>query len=56
MIKNKENFIKFCKQTIHRDGIDDLLEWLDQTDFSPPLQAVNFMEIMQEAYAHIPLM
>lgn len=33
MIKNKENFIKFCKQTIHRDGIDDLLEWLDQTDF-----------------------
>lgn len=30
---NKETFIKLCHQWIKRDGIDELLEWLETTDF-----------------------
>ncbi len=29
----KEKFISYCKQDIHRDGIDDLLAWLEKSDF-----------------------
>lgn len=31
--KNKEQFIEICKATIHRDGIDALLDYLDKSDF-----------------------
>lgn len=29
----KERFISLCRETIHRDGLDDLLDWLDRSDF-----------------------
>lgn len=31
--KQKETFIGLCKQHIHRDGLDDLLNWLETSDF-----------------------
>ncbi len=31
--ENKEKFKKLCKDLIKREGIDDLLEWLETTDF-----------------------
>ena len=31
-IANKDRFIKLCK-TVHREGMDELLEWLEKTDF-----------------------
>lgn len=31
--ENKEIFIKLCHQWIKREGIDDLLNWLETTDF-----------------------
>ena len=29
----KQEFIKRCKDNIHRDGVDDLLGWLQKSDF-----------------------
>lgn len=29
----KENYLEICKNKIHRDGIDNLLRWLEQSDF-----------------------
>lgn len=29
---NRERFLSLC-QTVHRDGIEDLLSWLDESDF-----------------------
>lgn len=31
--ENKEKFQKLCHMWIHREGIDELLEWLNTTDF-----------------------
>lgn len=31
--KNKQKFIELCHKYIHREGINELLEWLEQTDF-----------------------
>lgn len=31
--KNKQRFIELCHTYIHREGINELLEWLEQTDF-----------------------
>lgn len=33
MENNKERFMKICRSEIHRDGIENLLAWLEQTDF-----------------------
>lgn len=30
---NKETFLSICKNDIQRDGIDDLLSWVEQSDF-----------------------
>ena len=30
---NKKQFIEICKREIHRDGIDDLLSYLEKSDF-----------------------
>lgn len=29
----KEKFISICKQEIHREGLDELLAWLEKSDF-----------------------
>lgn len=31
--ENKERFLKICRENIHRDGIEDLLDWLCKSDF-----------------------
>ena len=31
--QNKEEFLKIAKENIKREGIDDLLKWLESTDF-----------------------
>lgn len=31
--KNKEEFLTLCKENIHREGIDRLLGWLEDSDF-----------------------
>lgn len=30
---NKEEFLQICREVIHRDGIEDLLAWLEKSDF-----------------------
>lgn len=31
--KNKERFVAYCREYIHRDGLDALLSYLEKTDF-----------------------
>lgn len=33
MENNKERFMEICRNEIRRDGISELLEWLEKTDF-----------------------
>lgn len=33
IVKAKQRFIYICKTYIHRDGINDLLDWLEKSDF-----------------------
>lgn len=33
LTNNKNRFIELCKTNIHRDGIDELLDWLNKSDF-----------------------
>ena len=33
MTHNKEVFVKYCNEYIHREGIEKLLDYLDQCDF-----------------------
>ena len=30
---NKETFLSICREDIKRDGIEDLLKWLEDSDF-----------------------
>lgn len=32
-MNNKETFLSICQKEIHRDGINDLLAWLEKSDF-----------------------
>lgn len=32
-MKNKETFLTLCRENIKRDGIDSLIEWLENSDF-----------------------
>lgn len=31
--QQKEQFLDICRNTIHRDGLEDLLDWLMKADF-----------------------
>ena len=31
--KNKQTFLTICRNNIHRNGIEDLINWLEDTDF-----------------------
>lgn len=39
---NKEKFLQICKNYIRRDGIDDLLQWLEKSDFFYAPASRNF--------------
>lgn len=40
--KNREEFISLCKEHIKREGIDNLLSYLDTTDFFTAPSSTNF--------------
>ncbi len=33
IIENKQEFLKIARENIHREGLEDLLKWLESTDF-----------------------
>ena len=41
LIQNKNTFLNYCKHYINREGIDDLLKYLEKTDFFTPLFVKN---------------
>lgn len=45
-MKNREEFIKILRQ-VERPGVEELISWLDTTDFSLLLLVQDFMEVTQ---------
>lgn len=41
-IAQKERFISLCREKIHRDGIERLLEWLSRSDFFTAPASTHF--------------
>ena len=33
LVEQKQRFLDICRSTIHRDGLDSLLDWLCKVDF-----------------------
>ena len=42
LIQNKNTFLNYCKQYINREGIDDLLKYLEKTDFFTAPSSISF--------------
>lgn len=38
----KDKFIQLCRENIHRDGLDDLLNWLEKSDFYKAPSSTRF--------------
>ena len=47
MKNNKEKFIALCKQWIKRDGLQDLLNWLEETDFYEAPASTRFHSMFE---------
>ena len=42
---NKERFLEICKNEIHREGLDGLLDWLEKSDFfEAPAKVLRVIE------------
>lgn len=53
IVKNKENFIQIVQQTIKRPGIENLMKWLEKTDFfKAPASTKYHMSIEGGLCAH----
>ena len=46
----KEDFINICKANIQREGIEELLSWLEQSDFYTAPASTKYHGIMKEDY------
>ncbi|HRF85472.1 MAG TPA: HD domain-containing protein [Alloprevotella sp.] len=40
--ENKEKFLFYCRENIHREGLSDLLDYLDSTDFYTAPSSASF--------------
>ena len=54
--KQKQEFLTLCRENIKRDGLEDLLGWLQKSDFftAPPAHAITVL--MKAAYVSTPWM
>ena len=40
--QQKERFLEICCATIHRDGLEELLAWLEKKDFFTALASTKY--------------
>lgn len=49
-MNNKERFLQICTENINREGINELLKWLEASDFFIAQQAQNTTGTTREGY------